>query len=344
MNEKIQSSGKITRRGWLRFLEKIVIGEVCNCGKGESHRHWIWTGAKTRGYGSLTYKQQRYYAHRFAWFALRGEIPQGFEPDHVCKIEACCNPYCIEIVTPRINKLRGNSVAAMNAKKTHCPKGHELLPGNCSPQRLKNGFRVCRICIGIRDKQHRLAHPEMVEAYRERKNKLRKIRRHLAASVLFLLWSVYSPNRAASQWAVAEVTAPTQLLNQAAHYLKQLEQIQNELTQINNQKDQILQLGQQIKNQIQNLQRLPGSITAKGNLDAQQITHQQQALQANIQLQEQMMEAALARSAYEEKAEEVALSKARLQLMQQATAYVDTSKPYDSAGKLPDYEQFYQRR
>jgi P-type conjugative transfer protein TrbJ len=272
----------------------------------------------------------------------------------------------------------------------------------------------------------------MVEAYRERKNKLRKIRRRLVASTLLLLWSVYSPNRAAAQWAVAEVTAPTQLLNQASAYTKQLEQIQNEITIINRQKDQISQLATTIKNQIQNLQRLPGSIqgdllasgnkmtnllsalgkvsgvasaatadfdalygqigqagasgdmiqarlsmlksrraalgvgvqsssiaksvtdqfdklrillsnsfTAKGNLDAQQIAHQQQALQANILLQQQVMEAALARSIYEEKAEEVALAQARLKLMQQATAYIDTSKPYDSAGKLPDYERFY---
>jgi conjugal transfer/entry exclusion protein len=89
---------------------------------------------------------------------------------------------------------------------------------------------------------------------------------------------------------------------------------------------------------------LSNAFTAKGNLDIQQIATQQQALLANIQLQQQVMEAAAARSLYEEKAEAVVLARMRLEMVQQATTYIDTAKPYAVGGKLPDYEAFYPRR
>lgn len=54
---------------------------------------WLWTGGKTTaGYGSLTHNQHRYYAHRFAYELIQGDIPSGMELMHKCDNPACVNP------------------------------------------------------------------------------------------------------------------------------------------------------------------------------------------------------------------------------------------------------------
>ncbi len=67
-------------------------------------------------------------------------IPEGMQLDHLCRVRCCINPDHLEVVTQRENILRGNGTAAVHAKKTHCPQGHEY------SYRDKRGRRVCRIC------------------------------------------------------------------------------------------------------------------------------------------------------------------------------------------------------
>src|SRR5688572_21764976 len=69
-------------------------------------------------------------AHRLMYVALRGPIPDGLELDHLCRNHACVNPWHMEPVTGRVNKLRGTSPSAVHAAKTHCPKGHAYTPEN----------------------------------------------------------------------------------------------------------------------------------------------------------------------------------------------------------------------
>jgi hypothetical protein len=106
---------------------------------------WIWTAALDQdGYGKCRYGGSVQRAHRVAWDMLVGPIPDGLHLDHLCRVRACVNPMHLEPVTNRVNLLRGDTHAARNAAKTHCPKGHEYTDENT--QRKSNGSRICRTC------------------------------------------------------------------------------------------------------------------------------------------------------------------------------------------------------
>lgn len=89
---------------------------------------WLWTASRTpSGYGRFRPSRRPWvYAHRFAYEAQHGPIPPGLELDHLCRTPACVNPAHLEAVTHQENVLRGTGVAARNARKTHCLRGHRL--------------------------------------------------------------------------------------------------------------------------------------------------------------------------------------------------------------------------
>lgn len=116
---------------------------------------WIWTGATTtsgdRGYGRFTTgridgKQQFVVAHRFAYEAWVGPIPEGMTLDHVCSVTRCVNPAHLRPMTLRDNILVGTGPAAVNAAKSHCIRGHDL--DDAYRGTLPNGrtIRQCRAC------------------------------------------------------------------------------------------------------------------------------------------------------------------------------------------------------
>ncbi|NED52837.1 HNH endonuclease, partial [Micromonospora aurantiaca] len=70
--------------------------------------------------------------------------------DHLCRNRACVNVTHLEIVTNRINILRGETLQAANAAKTHCIRGHEFTPENTY---VKNGGRDCRTCARERQRE-----------------------------------------------------------------------------------------------------------------------------------------------------------------------------------------------
>lgn len=108
---------------------------------------WLWLGSKTKpnGHGKFWLSDTRTYttAHRVAYELLVSEIPTGLQLDHLCRVRHCVNPAHVEPVTPRINTLRGESFAASNAQKTHCPHGH---PYDAKNTRIHGGRRYCRAC------------------------------------------------------------------------------------------------------------------------------------------------------------------------------------------------------
>lgn len=113
---------------------------------------WIWTGSiNANGYGqtggSKTQLLSRL-AHRVAYVLLAGPIPEGLTLDHLCRKRSCVNPAHLDPVPNRVNVLRGESLSAQNARKTHCINGHLFDEENT---RTKNGTRECRLCG--RDKQ-----------------------------------------------------------------------------------------------------------------------------------------------------------------------------------------------
>lgn len=107
---------------------------------------WTWLGSTTGdGYGRFRFEGKRWLTHRLSWTWLIGELPGGLTLDHLCRNRACVNPWHLEPVPHAINVLRGESPTAINARKTHCPKGHPYEGANVIWQGSKNS-RQCRTC------------------------------------------------------------------------------------------------------------------------------------------------------------------------------------------------------
>lgn len=106
---------------------------------------WLWLGASCRGYGHLKFGTKAISAHRASYELTKGAIQEGLTIDHRCRVTLCINPQHLEAVTHKINVLRGISLSALNARKTHCKNGHPLDGDNLYKEPL-NDHRRCRIC------------------------------------------------------------------------------------------------------------------------------------------------------------------------------------------------------
>lgn len=106
---------------------------------------WLWTASKNEhGYGHFSLSHaDACKAHRFAYLAVVGPIPEGLVLDHLCRNRACVNPDHLEPVTQRTNARRGEA-GTHNAEKTHCPAGHAYSDDNTYRQGQRG--RRCRAC------------------------------------------------------------------------------------------------------------------------------------------------------------------------------------------------------
>jgi len=151
----------ITRGILARIFSKVKIstelfynGEPC----------WEWTGYRNdRGYGVKYYQNKSRLAHNVIFQLFYKILEPGQECDHLCRVRHCVNPMHIEAVTHAVNTLRGIGPTAINAQKTHCPKGHELTPDNTMVNKNRRRCRSCHL------KWHR-DHP----SFRDRKATYRK--------------------------------------------------------------------------------------------------------------------------------------------------------------------------
>lgn len=109
---------------------------------------WLWTaGCFESGYGQVKWFNRSRKAHQVAWELLVGPVPEGLEPDHLCRVRNCINPDHIEWVTHAENTARAHmarGAASRNGRKTHCKLGHEFTPENTRID--PKGRRVCRAC------------------------------------------------------------------------------------------------------------------------------------------------------------------------------------------------------
>jgi len=135
---KIGFRGSETFRFWSRVK---ILDNGC----------WEWQGGKNKdGYGTFSLEavngvRGRKLAHVYAYEKSIGPFPHGLISDHLCRNHACVNPLHIEPVTLGENVLRGEGFAAVNKKKTHCPRGHPYSRDNLKITKL--GHRLCRACI-----------------------------------------------------------------------------------------------------------------------------------------------------------------------------------------------------
>lgn len=126
-----------------RFWSRVEKTETC----------WLWKGPLNNGYGAVRAFNQATNPHRAAWRLLVGPIPPTMQIDHLCRVRNCVNPAHMEIVTGKVNTLRGNSTSARNAVKTHCPQGHIYNRKNTFV--CKGGMRHCRVCGRLKAREFR---------------------------------------------------------------------------------------------------------------------------------------------------------------------------------------------
>jgi len=132
-----------------RFLQKLIVnpdrlfeGSPC----------WEWQGATDpAGYGRFKAFGQNY-AHRVAYRYFIGEIPEGLDIDHKCRVRHCVSPFHLQAVTHAANKALSRNV------KTHCINGHPYDEQNTGY--TNKGDRLCKACRYEAIKRWRANHPE----------------------------------------------------------------------------------------------------------------------------------------------------------------------------------------
>lgn len=130
-----------------RFWSNVSVNEETGC--------WEWRSpVRSDGYGVFGLKvngvQRTRRAHRIAYEALVGPIPDGLDLDHLCRVRNCCNPSHLEPVTRKENLRRGlvaETQRKRHAAVTHCPRGHEYTAENTRIYVAQgHPSRACRSC------------------------------------------------------------------------------------------------------------------------------------------------------------------------------------------------------
>ena len=119
---------------------------------------WEWRGYKDKpGYGTFNVGGYMRKAHRVSYETFVGAIPAGLHLDHLCRNHGCVRPDHLEPVTSRENTLRGETLAATQVVRTHCPAGHEYSGLNLylSNEGRKRRCRACdRVAASVRRKRN----------------------------------------------------------------------------------------------------------------------------------------------------------------------------------------------
>lgn len=82
-----------------RFWAKVEKTDTC----------WIWIASRDEdGYGTFKLNGRSRHAHVVSWEAANGQVPNGFELDHLCHNRPCVRPDHLEPVTHAENVRRGD--------------------------------------------------------------------------------------------------------------------------------------------------------------------------------------------------------------------------------------------
>lgn len=201
---------------------------------------WVWTAnINERGYGTFTCRDRSQYAYRLAWEQCTGQRntdkPLSHHSTvgrrghwvlhHRCENPACVRPRHIQQTSNKANCLMGRSFAAINARKTHCNKGHPLIGDNLYPGR----YRRCKTCTRDRNNacgrrnwhRRRTANPEHF-----------RIKSNLAGKK----WRLLNPERvkqhskASRERRRLKIHGATTSLNTASHCSDERSIVQQEAT------------------------------------------------------------------------------------------------------------------
>jgi len=119
---------------------------------------WEYQGYRNeKGYGRISTGTpdtgSETLVHRITWTLVNGPVPDGLTLDHLCDNTCCGNPLHTVPATNRNNGLRGQSKAAVNARKTHCNNGHPLDGDNLKLER-DGTARRCRTCANEANRRY----------------------------------------------------------------------------------------------------------------------------------------------------------------------------------------------
>lgn len=105
----------------------------------------VWVGAtNTVGYGVVQIDGERHLAHRVAYEAAYGPIPQGLVIDHLCRVRNCVKPEHLEAVTTAENLRRGRRDRALQVGDT-CSNDHLIVTADLLYTR-PSGTSECMTC------------------------------------------------------------------------------------------------------------------------------------------------------------------------------------------------------
>jgi HNH endonuclease len=119
-----------------RFSKSYRVDPITGC--------WVWVGrVNENGYGEFSDKRS-IRAHRWSYEHFVGPIPKGLVIDHLYRNRACVNPSPehLEVVTYRINNLRGFSPNMIAANTNICKRGHSYENNTY----LSYKGRTCKAC------------------------------------------------------------------------------------------------------------------------------------------------------------------------------------------------------
>ena len=90
----------------------------------------VWVGAtNSRGYGVVIVNGHQELAHRVAYEAHFGPIPDGYVLDHLCRVRNCVRVEHLQPVTNAENSRRGRNARGLAVGDT-CQNGHLIGDGD----------------------------------------------------------------------------------------------------------------------------------------------------------------------------------------------------------------------
>jgi hypothetical protein len=130
-----------------RFMRRVRVTATC----------WLWTRRLDRlGYARTTIAGPRAGAHEASYRLFIGDIADGLEIDHLCRVRNCVRPDHLEAVTHQENMRRSRRRHAnVTPRKPFCINGHAYTLDN-TYWRESDGSYYCRECRKIENAQHRV--------------------------------------------------------------------------------------------------------------------------------------------------------------------------------------------